>query len=362
MLIMDIRIHLVLILILIIDLLVAFRKRNRKPLEYIFSKYNMFVIKPGKHSFDMSRVFYNLPGNEDIPVCFEICDDGYLDRVRNSELVLLGGSVAFGTGSTGNEYNISGYLKNTYGWDVVNLAIPGFNIEQEVITIVKHLEAINPNRIAIFDGCNNLALAMPFDYHNYYIGSDPLSFYSELGYRTAVNQHLSSLKDIKYHLKISAKEIFREDLIITPLYRFLSQVRLNRYGINKGGQPKELEALIKIGVKNYLYWLGILVDVCKSRNIELYVFLQPYYMYGRPKGAANNSNFYQINEEFDKYMISGLGQLHSELNNMEYIYYCPLFKNIANESVDLFTDAVHLNNNGYQLIAGIINEELRREK
>jgi len=199
--------------ILIIDFIIMLYKINKKKenkgFEYRFSRYNMYNFEKGVYDFNY--------GKEDIKCSFDISKDGYLDEIRKADTVFMGGSTAFGVGSKGNEHNISSFLKNEYGYDIINLAIPGWNVEQAVITFLIHIERINPKRIILFDGANNLAFGLPFDYHNLQIDSSPYSFYQEKAYKQNYND--AKNKSIFQQTKILLKSIFQHSILVKILYR-----------------------------------------------------------------------------------------------------------------------------------------------
>lgn len=343
------------ILLTFIEIVIALNRRKPGQLEFQFSRYNMFNQKPGSYKIAMQSKFYNLPENKTIYPSFEIRKDGYLDEIKPCDVILCGGSAAFGTGSSGDNANISGILRNEFNLNIVNLAVPGYNLEQEVITLLKHLDELNPKKIVLFDGANNLGFCIPFDYHYYSIGNMANPFYQEIKYGKVVNDHFSKIKNITYHIEILLDEIGSNSLVLRPLYRILEKIvgKLKRGKSQKKlrDEKKQYHDEMNRGVKNYIQWMTILKDICKNRKINLYLFLQPYYIYGRERTETSNSNFYRENVEFDSMILYGYELLDKELQKIEYIQYFPVFKNFATESIDNFVDAVHLNDNGYRIVS-----------
>jgi hypothetical protein len=340
--------------ILIIDFIIMLYKINKKKenkgFEYRFSRYNMYNFEKGVYDFNY--------GKEDIKCSFDISKDGYLDEIRKADTVFMGGSSAFGVGSKGNEHNISGILKNEYGYDIINLAIPGWNVEQAVITFLKHIERINPKRIILFDGANNLAFGLPFDYHNLQIDSSPYSFYQEKAYKQNYND--AKNKSIFQQTKILLKSIFQHSILVKILYHTIKfRILGNNNSIDKN--LLDIDSLIDISIENYIKWVNLLKVLCLDSEIELVIATQPYYLFGQdinkiPKQELKH--IYSINNFFDDCMINGYKKLDNKLSKIERIKYIPIFKLYKDLKINLYTDAVHLKSDGYKIIAKYIHKQL----
>jgi hypothetical protein len=336
-----------------IDIYFGLSRRTRG-MQFRFSRYNMYTLQPGTFSVTLSKHYYNLPDNQDVACRFEIAPYGYLDAIRPCENILVGGSAAFGVGSPGNAWNVSGHLREKYLADVINLAIPGWNIEQEVITLLRYLDAIRPKRILLFDGANNLALALPFDYHGYPTSADALAFYGERKYAQAIDEHFDTAPDVRRRATMLVREMLRHSVIARAVYRVAGGQQAAKASAAATGGV-DVDAQAAVAVENYLAWLKVLVAVAAARGIEIHCILQPYYSYGRDGAEARNFHFYSINDTFDRYMVAAYGRLDSALSEFAGITYHPVFKEMAAESVGLFTDAVHLNGTGYGVIADKIS-------
>ena len=125
----------------------------------------MFVNPSRRLNFIMSPSQYRLPYQKPLSCSFDITVEGFQDKIIPYENLLIGGSTAFGTGATSSQTNVTGVLRKKYDLDVINLAVPGWTIEQEVITIIKYIDTISPKQIILVNGPNNLALGLPFNYH-----------------------------------------------------------------------------------------------------------------------------------------------------------------------------------------------------
>lgn len=315
------------------------KKKKNNNFIYSFSRYNMYNYKEGNYKFGYA--------SEKIECTFNITEDGYLDKIRKADVLLLGGSSAFGVGSKGNDYNISGFLKKKYNIDIINLSIPGWNLEQEVITILRYIEQVKPRQIILFDGANNLAFGLPFDYHNNPIASSPYAFYGEKEYKK--NYEAMQNESMLFQIKNILRLLFRHSFIVRIIYKKI----ISRNSFSEvGTKHLDVQALIKISVDNYIKWVNLLSAVCLRWDIDLIIATQPYYIYGKDDLKENEvEHFNSINKFFDDYMLKAYDILDKELEKISTIKYFPIFKLYQKFSPLIFTDAVHLKTDGYEIIA-----------
>ena len=313
----------------------------------------MFNLKNGDYKITMPSIFYNLPNNKDQECTFTISKSGYLDDIKESKIVLIGGSTAFGTGSTGNEKNISGLLRKKYNLDVINLSVPGYNIEQEILTLLKYIDKIRPNKVIFFNGANNLALGLPFDYNDLPIDKSSISFYGESKYAYTVNQHFSVEKNYLNIIKEITKQILSKSSILRLSYKFFKSFFESKYksDINIKPNKNSMDNLAKEATENYIRWLKIFLEIAEERKIKVFCVLQPYYSFGRSNYELNNQNFFNINKTIDQYMKKAYHLLDNELKSIKNINYYPIYKELTLNNLSIFTDALHLNNQGYELVS-----------
>lgn len=327
-------------------------KKDSSVFEENFSRYNMYNYKQGQYSFNYSK--------QRIPCTFDISKDGFLDSIDYTDVIFLGGSSAFGVGSNGNGYNVSAFLKNKYGINIKNLSIPGWNIEQEVITIFKHYEKLKPKKIILFDGSNNLALGLPFDYHNYDIEISPYAYYQEKEFiKYFYNGKSDSIKMLSIRL---LKTIFKHSILITLLYKTMKLGNFRETKVDK--IEIDYDGISNIVVDNYIKWIEILASFCKSNNIELIVVTQPYFIYGKnAKELEYAKENFKVNTYFDKYMLMSLDKLEEKIKNIDNITYIPIFRLLSKQlDLNYFTDAVHMTTDGYEIVADYIYERMKNVK
>lgn len=324
-------------------------KKKSTIFEENFSRYNMYNYRQGKYSFNYS--------SKSIECVFTISKDGFLDNISYTDVILLGGSSAFGVGSKGSDYNISAFLKNKYGMKIKNLSIPGWNIEQEVITVFKHYEKLKAKKIILFDGSNNLALGLPFDYHNYDIESSPYAFYQEKEFKRYFYE--GKADNIKVLTIKLFKAIFRHSFFVTLVYKAM---KAGSFGETKNIKTEvDYDNISDIAVNNYCKWVEILAAFCKDNNIELIVATQPYFIYGKNLDELNSTKeSFKFNTPFDDYMLMSLNKLENKIKNIDNIVYIPIFRLLSNElKLKDFTDAVHLTTDGYEIIADYLYKRIK---
>ena len=338
--------------VLFIDFFIAIYKVNKKTnkhLEYRFSRYNMFNIEEGDYNFNYSK--------ENIKCQFNISKDGYLSAIEKADTIFMGGSSAFGVGSKGNDFNISGFLKNDFSHNIINLAVPGWNIEQSVITLLKHIDKVEPKRIIIFDGANNLAFGLSFDYNNLPIDSSPYSFYREKVYKK--NYDESKNENIFFTFKKLLRLTLRNSIIAKNIFYLIKPNTKINPKVNEN-TPNIINSMNE-AIENYVKWLKLLKSICLNHDIELIVATQPYYLFGRDKNEISKKDLEHmnnVNNLFDDCMVNAYKKLDIELNKMQGIKYLPIFKLYKNLGLNLYTDAVHLKTEGYKIIAEYIHNQI----
>ena len=308
----------------------------------------MYNLEEGDYNFDYSK--------EVIKCCFNISKDGYLDDIIKADTILMGGSSAFGVGSKGNGYNISSFLKKDYGHNIINLAIPGWNIEQSVITLLKHIEIIKPKRVILFDGANNLAFGLSFDYHNNPIETSPYSFYGEKKYKQDYYEEKN--ESIFFTIKKLLRIIAINSTITKKFYYILKPKVAKRI---EDENLSDIARLMDIAVENYIKWVKLLKIVCLDSGIELVVATQPYYIFGKDINKIAKKELEHIdsiNNFFDNCMLNAYEKLDSELSKIREIKYIPIFKLYKELKLNLYTDAVHLKTDGYKIIAEHIHKQI----
>ncbi len=339
--------------ILVVDLFRALRPAPQLRMDFKFSRYNMYKQKPGDYEFTMYPGRYNLPNNEPLDVEWKVDNSGFLDPIRRADVLFCGGSSAFGTGTSSYKLNVSNTLKNKFGYDIINLSIPGFNAAQEVITILKHLDEVKPKTIVLFHGSNDIAGAFPFNYWMDSILPDPHAFYGELEYGQLINEYYSYNSGFSLSLK---------RLLLRASYRFVSAKILHRaYLAAKrlrrsvaGTTPafsKNYDAEVAQAFQSYKSWIDVLHTVCVAKKIRLIIGVQPYHTYGRSTEEITTRTQLRMNPVFDGYVSSMLNPVFEYLKTLRGVEAHAFYEDFKKLDANLFIDPVHLTNAGYALIA-----------
>lgn len=74
------------------------------------------------------------------------------DLTRGRPIILMGASVAFGSGLPSDEGTLSSHLDSLLGLPTINAGVIGYGSTQELVSIVVQLAEFNPKLIIILDG------------------------------------------------------------------------------------------------------------------------------------------------------------------------------------------------------------------
>jgi len=344
-----------------------------------FSRYNMYTNLPGTHRQLLAAAAFNLPDNQDRWANFEVTPEGFLDAIRPAKVLFAGGSAAFGTGSTAAERTISGRLRAD-GIDVINLAVPGYVIAQEVIAIIEHIDRINPETVILYDSANDLGFTMPLDYNNLKFKPASVGFYKEELYGAAVDQFFvrgehalmpTGMNFPGWVRHLAGSCLYRSFVLsrtLLPLWKRLSNMyRPARASLGcseaptLASYPQELlQERMGQGIHNYLHWLSVLKYLCAERGIQVIVVTQPYYSWGRSEEQFLEHRF-RRNKPYDNMMHEGIALLTERLSALAGIAYIPLHEEFATEDLGFFCDAVHMTDEGYERVAKYLRARLTKE-
>lgn len=343
-----------------LDLVVGLLRSPRETaLIFGFSRYNMYVQRPGRYCFELDPVFYNVGADQPLNVEFEIGPEGFADAIRKAEILLCGSSTAFGIGSSGPRASLAGVLREKHGIDVVNLAVPGYCAAQECITVLKHIREISPRRVVLVHGVNDMALVLSVNYRNAPTSDDPLAFHEEAVYRDVMNEFFCR----RSGFRVTLKRLFlraRDRFVSLKVAYFLYSRYKEAAGLGQGQVPSQtMETRYLVGLDNYSHWLGALAASCREWGVELIVALQPYYRYGRTEAAVAAARFPWTNPAYDAHILRMYELWDQRLATMEGVKYLSLHKRFADYGLDSFVDAVHLSNRGMEIGAEELSHALK---
>ena len=299
--------------------------REYDSLGHDFILYKMFTNKKnfnGKH-INTDSYGYRLSKyvNDFISVSSE-------ELESNEVNIILGGSTAFGVGSTKDDTTIASYLHNLSGQRWINLGVRACNSMQEIINVISVLGKVNINQIIILSGINDIYLDL--NLNDMESGEDYI-FYNNL--------FTKIFKGKKNHKPITNQKILNK--VLNPIQR--------------------IELNIK---RNFLVY-----SLLKNKNIKVKFFLQPFFAWIEKKSNNKEDEIIRflnktssISNTLEKINIELYNDVKSMYSKYSKIYDIDFFdlNSLSTLKGDdfLFVDRVHLNDFGYKLISNFIHKYL----
>lgn len=266
-------------------------------------------------------------------------------------IFLLGGSTAFGSGSTSDEATIPGFLQKKFesqnlpfNVEVINAGIPAVNSYTEHWLIKNKLIHLEPDLFIIYDGANDINRRTD-DY-----GASPALHLMELQ-----NQTNTSLKHEKENSTFeSIKNIFR----IFKITNFISEVKENflySVGIYNSPTPDETPIQEKVSI-----WKERWREICVIGNANgfgVFITVQPVLGTGNSLLIEHYQKMYTINNiEWFVERLEFYAEALNELDN-----YCTKTKDLRNTfdeiNEPIFLDPFHLNDYGNEIVSQELLEQ-----
>ncbi len=283
-------------------------------------------------------------------------------KKKNKTSLILGGSFAFGVGSTSDQNTISGYLSKSEN-NYLNLSGSAHIGFQELISIFSNINLIdNIEEIIFISGINDLYLSNFFE--TYY----PDTFYFNSEFITNMNNQRNDFrkKFFKFFInKIYPNTISNDNITNLKkenLFKFLTSSKF-RKSFEDQNMPKfSLEEKMERNFKIY----NVLGNYF---NCKVSFYLQPGLNWSKEKSKEedqlfNYSNYFYkektefINKLFTKENYEYLKNLLSKFSkkyNVSFFDLNEYFKNNLEKNDWVFLDSIHINDKGNKLIADIIN-------
>lgn len=268
-------------------------------------------------------------------------------RFKNNVL-LLGGSVAWGFGATSNEnipsYLIEKILFEKYGleYNVINIAEQMFTSFEELKVFMSTADELEPKLVISLSGCNDINAA----YSNKYKSNDL--------YKISNNFFLWGVKLGIIHEKNFFKKIIK---ILLRSYKKSSEFNEDFLVIKKPGQKKIAMKLFE----NKLYWMN---NYCRFKNIPIVHILQPDLHFKNYKSEFEQSYIDNIDTEKSKFISDSFKELEAKFfskkinsENEIYLSFLNIFDNFKNT---IYVDKAHTSNEGYKIMAEKICLEISK--
>tara|TARA_B110000881_G_C18588117_1_gene526148 strand:- start:1196 stop:2308 length:1113 start_codon:yes stop_codon:yes gene_type:complete len=293
----------------------------------VFEKPSISILKSNQHYETINVNSFNFRGDE-------ILKNKQEGTYR---IFLVGGSTAFGWGSTSDENTITGFLQKMFNEietdkkiEIINAGVPGANSVRESYYIKNILLEFKPDMIIVYDGVNDAGNAI--------INKNDLGKAPE-----------NEMKEVQKNFDELIKNYFQ--MYRTPFvlnYLFFISTSTISYDTNSILEMKE-------------NWENRWTDVCKwsdSKDIKVIIGLQPSLGTGNKTLYSDEIIIAETHES--KMLANAINELESPLNELS---------NVCFETVDLreafndvkspiFWDNQHVNDLGNKIIAEKIYQKI----
>jgi len=261
-------------------------------------------------------------------------------------IIVIGGSVAWGTGASCNETVWTKVLEDSLNqmnnqssminYQVLNAGCSGYISFQELILLENKLLDFQPDLVIILDGWNDI----------YYSSLIPEKDY----------------KNNEFHYTHQLRHFYQSSFIMQVFAIIKNHsnffILLNRfidYLVYHSAQEPEIFFHEK-GINNYIKNLEHIAAILKSKNIPFYIFLQPYIGFSpelSKEGAEIISLFKQRNKTIKELLIRTENHIinNNHLKN-HFISFLSDFK--SSSQINIWFDHIHLNDEGQKVLASKI--------
>jgi hypothetical protein len=254
-------------------------------------------------------------------------------------IFFIGGSTAFGWGSTSDQTTISGYIQqeldNTnleVDIEVINAGITGTSSIQETYRIKNSLFKFNPDMIIVYGGLND-------------VGTE---------YEKTVNpKALKMTIQKEIHSKIQSYLPFYKTPSIVPV--FLEWVNWNLQGKELHQRESILHDNIALKTENWNTRQKEVCDFGNEKNFETVIVLQPILGAGDKDLSENEKKYFNANN--GSHIKKTYNNFAEGLKGLENI--CAVtadFRNIFDGNSEfIYYDGAHLSDRGNEIVAkGIV--------
>ena len=263
-------------------------------------------------------------------------------------IFFLGGSTAFGSGSTSDSTTIPGYLQSMYDardlpfeMEVINAGVGGAPSYVEYRTIKDRLLDMDPDLFIIYDGWNDA------NRHPDNPGISHEAHSKIMRGELTLEEHVSTAR---------GKQSFRDLYADVGLARLVVDIRDNVLQINQDRQrifdDTPIEEKISI-------WVDRWNEICTiggERGFEVIVIVQPALGSGNYTMSKSEMELYERGS--DDILIERLARYASALPSLDSCANTVDLRGVL-DGVDrpIFHDGVHLNDYGNEIVASAIFDE-----
>ena len=273
------------------------------------------------------------------------------DCTKKDTSVLLGGSTAFGVGSTKDSNTLSGYLSNNNN-HCFNLASRSYVGLQEIIiflTKIKELKGIK--KLTLLSGINDFYMLQNFD--NYSPGGFYFNDYFQkslnykrnallefINYFSSKKLTISQVHSLKLNemLKLMFSKTFKQKILNKNLKKISFDDHFERYFLTLSLLSKCLNIKFQYILQPYIHW-------CKDLSIEEKDLIEESL---KQKNVYNSSS---LRGEVNYKKLSETIKKFSEIYSLEYLDFNEVIRTNTSKNDWIFVDSIHLNDAGYKLLS-----------
>ena len=292
-------------------------------------------------------------------------------REEELRIILLGGSAAWGMGSSSNDTNISGHLEKIINTDkkllgtktnakVFNLSQCTGTITQDILSLIFNLKEIEPDVVISYVGWNELVT-------NYRLDKKILSKYNFFYLGEMDNWEPTHLPKIRKRvIKNLLKNYFLEN---SKLFSFILGYKTisKTHPLDKIDVTDKISKNLKLNSSVVINNFNIIKNISKGFNFKIIHFLQPN-LYRKSFLSSSESKILELYNEHRP--VHGGKKIANFLKNTNiYEFVCDesskKYLNVINlldifkeEKQSVYYTLVHLNDLGYKLVAERIYKNL----
>jgi len=299
--------------------------------------------------------------------------NSFKDKKNKYNLVFLGGSSAFGHGSSSDDTTISSLVSMNSNFNVVNLNAPSWNTHQELVALSKH---INKYEISVsYSGANDIGIYCNL---KLYKENKPFKDLPESYYR--LSEYFENIRGetvISTSSKVKKFFIFK----FPETYKIYTKLKKNlinkKNDFNVSNEKKEFcggDKNIDNVVESFLNNQKSMRNLSEGRGATHWLILQPLYELHKNvknqkyKGNILTNNriefkktFFRkiMNSNFCKKNCLDFTNIFNEYELYNLIYDTTIVSNTNNT---LFLDNVHLLDSGSEIVSKNIISNLDLDK
>ena len=297
------------------------------------------------------------------------------DRNQRKRIIVVGGSCAFGHYLKNDNETLAALLeKQNNSYEVINAAVNGFLSGQELTYIVTELVDYDPDVIIAFDGWNDLF----FSWY-YYLWYGRPREKGELGFNCNVFMNIiesplvanyQTQTGVFYSFRRFFNTLMHKSYIMSWMQNKLMAI-IKKPSINQSVEPAQRNNYLNEIIDTYTCNIKKMHLFCNSLGIKLIIAFQPELgskanLSADERAILSTGSFtagWGINnysKEFPSLYRQFIERSKTILRNngIDYIDINmePKFNNSSNT---VFSDVVHTNKNGNEIIAQILYEHLK---